>query len=154
MFAQGVPGDNLTLMQARLADVYAFKPDDVIVLGGVNDLGSDRTAVQMEATLTAIYADIVSHGYVPKPITILPFGNGATWTAPREAVRVAVNAWIKTQGYVYADVESAVGDLTNPARPVLKAAYDSGDGVHPNATGQQALADAVWAQAYGARTYA
>lgn len=111
-----------------------------VILIGTNDLGS-MTAAETIANLDAIAA------LVPNPhfVTILPFGNAADWTAPKEAKRQTINANIRARAGS-ADVESAMADLTNPAQPVLKASYDFGDGRHLNhAAGDPALAAAIFA---------
>lgn len=60
-----------------------------------------------------------------------------------EAVRDAVNAWIRTSGAFDAvvDFERAVADPADPDR--IRSALDSGDHLHPNPAGYQAMADAV-----------
>ena len=65
------------------------------------------------------------------------------WSSEFEATRQAVNAWIRTS-HVYdavIDFDRVLRDPSHPAR--LLPAYDSGDHVHPNDVGNQAMADAV-----------
>jgi lysophospholipase L1-like esterase len=54
-----------------------------------------------------------------------------------------VNAWIRSSGTFDAvvDFDQAVRDPADPRR--VLAAYDSGDHLHPNDAGYQAMADAV-----------
>jgi lysophospholipase L1-like esterase len=60
-----------------------------------------------------------------------------------EAIRQAVNTWIRTGGAFdgVVDFDQAMADPANPH--ALTAAYDSGDHLHPNAIGMQAIANAV-----------
>ena len=60
-----------------------------------------------------------------------------------EKIRLEVNRWIRTKGNFDAvvDFDAAVRDPENPAR--IKPAFDSGDHLHPNDAGSQALAGAV-----------
>ena len=61
----------------------------------------------------------------------------------REASRQAVNAWIRTSGAFdgVIDFDAVVRDPADPLR--LNPAYDSGDHLHPDDAGYQAMADAV-----------
>lgn len=60
-----------------------------------------------------------------------------------EPKRQAVNAWIRTARPYDAvvDVDRALADPSHPAR--IAPAFDSGDHLHPNDAGYQAMADAV-----------
>jgi lysophospholipase L1-like esterase len=71
--------------------------------------------------------------------TILP----GFFTPEGEAKRQAVNAWIRTSGE-YDAVIDFDRVVRNPADPSsLLPAYDSGDHVHPNVAGYEAMADAI-----------
>jgi lysophospholipase L1-like esterase len=59
-------------------------------------------------------------------------------TARSETKRAAVNAWIRESGEY-----DAVLDLAQAMGDVLQAAHDSGDGLHLNDAGYQAMADAT-----------
>ncbi len=65
------------------------------------------------------------------------------YTAAGEAKRQAVNAWIRGSGEFDAviDFDKALRDPANPGR--MLAAYDSGDHLHPNDAGYQAMANAI-----------
>lgn len=65
------------------------------------------------------------------------------YSPEHEATRQAVNAWIRTSGTFDAVVDfDAV--LRDPVQPtMLLPAYDSGDHLHPNDLGYQAMANAV-----------
>jgi lysophospholipase L1-like esterase len=73
---------------------------------------------------------------------------GATLTpagAPpaREAIRLAVNAWIRTSGAFdgVIDFDAALRNPANADR--LRRDYDSGDGIHPNDAGYEAMGAAI-----------
>ena len=78
--------------------------------------------------------------------TLTPFQAflpGIYYTADGEAKRQAVNQWIRT-GKAYdavIDFDRAMRDPGNPA--AMRPAYDSGDNLHPNDAGYQAMADAI-----------
>lgn len=124
----------------------------VIVLEGINDilLGlQDPTpcttpAVKVGADdLIAGYRRLIhdAHARGVRIVggTILPAG----FTGEPETVRDTVNTWIRTSGEfdAVADFERAVADPADPDR--IKPALDSGDHLHPNPAGYQAMADAV-----------
>ena len=78
--------------------------------------------------------------------TLTPFQAflpGIYYTAGGEAKRQAVNQWIRTSKAYDAviDFDKAIRDPRNPA--AIRAAYDSGDNLHPNDAGYQAMADAI-----------
>lgn len=148
----GLNGDRTFGLYRRLPnDVLSHMPQDVPVMIGVNDILL-FSAATIEANLRAIYTSIVVNGGRPLPITILPFGASVDWTAPAEALRLAVNAWIRTQPFTYTDGE-ALGDFTVPAQPVLKAGYST-DGKHLSYLGADVLAQLVFTTVYGGRQVA
>ena len=75
-----------------------------------------------------------------------PFGNAPD---AREAIRLEVNNWIRTtpeyDGYV--DFDAAVRDPANPRRMLPQ--YDSGDTLHPNDAGYEAMGNAVDLSLFG-----
>ena len=75
--------------------------------------------------------------------TLTPFGGSSRYTAEREAVRTAVNEWIRTSGEFdgVVDFDAAVRDPADPTRmaPGLGAA----DNLHPVDAGYTAMANAV-----------
>jgi lysophospholipase L1-like esterase len=78
--------------------------------------------------------------------TLTPFQaflSGIYYTPDGEAKRQAVNQWIRTSKAYDAviDFDKAIRDPSNPA--TIRSAYDSGDNLHPNDAGYQAMADAI-----------
>ena len=65
------------------------------------------------------------------------------FTPEKETKRKTINQWIRTgkafDGVI--DFEKAVQDPNNPDR--IKAAYDSGDHLHPGDAGYQAMGEAI-----------
>jgi lysophospholipase L1-like esterase len=118
----------------------------VILLEGINDLhaavntaGGPLTAADLIAGYQQLVAQAHRAGVRIIGGTIMPDNE----PADREAMRQAVNDWIRTgnafDGVV--DFDHAMADPANPHS--LNPPYNSGDGLHPNATGMQAMADAV-----------
>lgn len=123
-----------------------------MVFEGVNDIGTaaDDDAAQARAgdRLLAAYDQMVTmvhaRGLPVFGATITPFGgDGQAYGTPaREATRQRVNAWIRGSGRFDAvvDFDAVVRDAANAT--VLDARYDSGDHLHPNPLGYEAMADA------------
>lgn len=123
---------------------------DVILLEGINDIGNN--AGPGGAPLTAQdlidgYRNLIqqAHAAGVRIIggTLLPDKGNGYYSDAAEAVRQAVNAWIRTGGAFdgVVDFEKAVAAPADPA--ALDPAFDSGDHLHPNEAGMQALANAV-----------
>lgn len=72
-----------------------------------------------------------------------PFEGANYFTPEGEAVRQAVNAWLRAQteadGVV--DFDAVLRDSVAPSR--LQAAFHSGDWLHPSDAGYQAMAEAI-----------
>ena len=120
---------------------------DVILLEGINDIGGDHQAdsASLIAGMKQIITRLHGHGIRVLGGTITPaFGRpGSYGTQHTEDVRQQVNAWIRGSGLfdTVVDFDRAVRDPADPQR--LLAAYDSGDHLHPNDAGYQAMAAAV-----------
>lgn len=131
----GGSGERTDQMLARLAtDVITYSPDWCIVQGGGNDVTQGKTAAQIEASLTSIYAQLLAAGIRVVACTITPTINADT--ASEKAVLYAVNAWIRSyaranRGIVLCDWFNAIADATtgNPATGMTS------DGVHPSPIG-------------------
>jgi lysophospholipase L1-like esterase len=124
---------------------------EIVVLEGINDIGSSSrppspaevSPAQMIVGYEQLIARAHARGVRIFGATLPPF-QGAGYYAPAgEATREAVNTWIRTSGAFdgVIDFDAAIRDPANPLR--LDPAYDSGDHLHPNDVGYQAMADAI-----------
>lgn len=122
----------------------------VILMEGINDIGNG--AGPNGAPLTAQdlidgYKQLIkqAHDAGIRIIggTMLPDHSADYYTESHEAIRQACNQWIRTSGAFdgVIDFDQAMRDPAHPAS--VRASYDSGDHLHPNATGMQAMANAI-----------
>ena len=120
----------------------------LIVFEGVNDLGSAGTT-QTANALTSAYQTFITKAHTAGikvyGATITPFGgNGYDDAAgTHEAARQTVNSWIRTSTKFDAvtDFDQVVRDPANSR--VIRSIYDTGDHLHLNPAGYQALADSI-----------
>ncbi|MFS0695720.1 SGNH/GDSL hydrolase family protein [Streptomyces nitrosporeus] len=128
--------------------------EHLIVLLGVNDLGHPGTVAPESERVTAadligahrqIIARAHDRGLRVYGGTILPFKDDTLgfYSARNEAARQALNHWIRTSGEYdgVIDFDKALRDPSDPGR--LLARYDSGDHLHPDDEGAEAMAAAV-----------
>jgi lysophospholipase L1-like esterase len=156
-------GGNRVLTSSPVYGVSAevrFGPDvldqpgvrDVIVLEGINDIGfssgpghrgAEVSAAQIIAGYQQLIARAHARGLKVFGATLLPFQGARYYSAAGEATRAAVNHWILTSG-AFNGVINFAKVMRDPADPLrLNPAYDSGDHLHPNDAGYQAMANAV-----------
>ena len=117
---------------------------EVIVLEGVNDIGAGRnvSAGHIIAGNRRLIAQARAAGLKILGGTLTPFGGAGDWTQTGEAKRDAVNAWIRHSGAFDGVIDfAAVADPSNPE--ILNPTYDSGDHLHPNDAGYQAMANSI-----------
>jgi lysophospholipase L1-like esterase len=122
----------------------------IILLEGINDIGHGFQVPAEAVTADELIAadkQVIERAHTVGVKVIgatLPPYEGANYASEAgEAVRAALNNWIRTSGAFdgVADFDKATQDPANPKR--LRADCDSGDHLHPNDTGYQAMADAV-----------
>ena len=129
-----------------LAEWPYYAPLDtayVCVLGGINGILWGESAATCEANLQATYTALHNAGMKVVAVTLTPWKASTYWEAAEQVVTDAVNTWIlntATNVDYRVDAYTALEDVAD----TLKAAYDSGDGLHPNDAGYAALATAVY----------
>ncbi|WP_433928540.1 SGNH/GDSL hydrolase family protein [Sorangium cellulosum] len=164
MFAvvnQGLGGNRLLRDSVGPSAVSRFERDvlgtpgvtHVIVLIGINDIGmpgflgpaEKATADQMIDGLRSLADKARAKGVKAFVGTLMPFEEAFPpyYTPEGEATRQEVNTWIRgnTSYDGVIDFEAAVRDPEQPTK--LLASFDSGDHLHPNDAGHEAMATAV-----------
>ena len=120
----------------------------VIVLEGINDIGMARQAPGPSAEdLIAAHEQMVerahAHGLKIFGATLTPFEGAAYFTPAGEVKRHAFNAWMRSNqlydGVI--DFDAVVRDPQNPTKVLPR--YDSGDHLHPNDAGYEAMGNAI-----------
>jgi lysophospholipase L1-like esterase len=122
----------------------------VILMEGINDIGNNAgldggplTAQQLIDGYRGLIRQAHAAGVRIIGGTLLPDKGAGYYSESAEAIRQAANTWIRTSGQFdgVADFDKALQDPADPA--ALRAVFDSGDHLHPNEAGMQAMADAV-----------
>lgn len=127
----------------------------VVIMEGINDIGHSGSAGLTEQAVSAeeiigglrqLVARAHGAGLKAYCATLTPYEGTvfANYYSPEgETKRQAVNQWIRTAKGCDAviDFDSVVRDAARPSK--LKAEFDVGDRLHPNAAGYKAMADSV-----------
>jgi lysophospholipase L1-like esterase len=125
---------------------------DVILLEGINDIEHSYntgpcftepqvTAADIEQGDKQLIAEAHANGLKIFGATLTPVNFPAS--DPREQVREQLNNWIRTSGAFDGvfDFDKAVRDRRNPL--YFNPSDDSGDHLHPNDAGYQAMANVI-----------
>ncbi len=125
----------------------------LLILEGINDVGVGTmpnnphdtvTSEELAFGLSQLVERAHTHGIKVYLGTLMPDkGLGLYYTDAGEALRQAVNLWIRSNkvsdGVI--DFDKAVRDPADPQR--LLPAFDGGDHIHPSDAGHKAMADAI-----------
>ena len=119
----------------------------VMIFEGTNDIGSSsgtQVGDQLINAYKQIIADARKLGYKTIGATITPFcGSGQSYCqGQRDSVRQKVNQWIVANGNFDAVVDFDKILRSSSQTNQLDTKYNSGDGLHPNVAGYQAIANA------------
>ncbi|MET8202668.1 SGNH/GDSL hydrolase family protein [Micromonospora taraxaci] len=149
----GISGNKVLADGAGEAALHRFDSDvlshpgvsTVVVYEGINDIKA-HTGVTVD-DLTAGYRQLAERAHAAGRCvvgaTVTAYKGWPEYDAAGEAVRQGVNDWIRHSG-----VFDAVVDFDRITRSpydpqALLPFFDSGDHIHPNDKGMQAMADAV-----------
>ncbi|MGE3179828.1 MAG: SGNH/GDSL hydrolase family protein [Vicinamibacterales bacterium] len=163
----GIGGSRLlsqSTFQAGVPGLARFDRDVVVPTGvthvvvadmALNDIGGARenpspSADDLIVALKQLIARAHSAGIKIIGATLTPFEGAGYYTLAGDAKRQAVNQWIRASGAFDAVVDFDV-ITRDPAHPLrFLPAYDSGDHLHPNDAGYQAMGNAIDLAIFGA----
>jgi len=120
------------------------------VMLGINDIGNltqnPQEAVTAESLIAGhrqMIAYAHSRGIKIYGATLTPINGSFYYTADHEAMRRAVNKWIRTSGEYdgVIDFDKVIRDPADHSK--MLATYNSGDSLHPSDAGYRAMADAI-----------
>ncbi len=124
----------------------------LIVLEGINDIGrlshprapaDDVSVIDLETGMKQLVDR--AHTFHIKVIgaTLTPYKGAGYYSEKGEAVRSALNQWIRTSGTFdgVADFDQVTRDPENPQQYLPK--YDHGDHLHPSDAGYEAMGNAL-----------
>jgi lysophospholipase L1-like esterase len=118
----------------------------VIFLLGINDIGNGNyDAEQVITGMKEVIKRVRAKGARIYGGTLTPFAvyRAGYYTPQGELAREKVNNWIRTSG-AFDGVIDFDQILRDPKRPLMMLSqYDSGDHIHPNDAGYEAMANAV-----------
>ncbi|MFF4837515.1 SGNH/GDSL hydrolase family protein [Streptomyces sp. NPDC001315] len=123
---------------------------DVILFEGINDIGNNAGPDGGPLTAQDLingYRTLIEEAHAARVrvigATLMPDKGNGYYTPAAEAIRQNVNDWIRTSdafdGVI--DFDRAMRDPADPS--ALNPAYDSGDHVHPNDAGMEAMSEAI-----------
>ena len=119
----------------------------------INDLGSTSpapTSAQLIAGLQQLISMAHQNGIEFLCSTLTPYQGASYWTQQGETEREAYNAYVLSAGSGCDGVIDQAAATSNPSDPTMYLpAYDSGDHLHPNDAGYQAIANAVNLNLFG-----
>jgi lysophospholipase L1-like esterase len=155
---EGISGNKILLDGAGPNALARFDRDILaqngakylLILEGINDIGrlhgtpdAGLTAADLISALNQMVVRAHSHGIAVIGCTLTPYHGAGYYTENGEAIRKAVNDWIRTGGVLdgFVDFEAAVRDPSHP--DTFLPTVDPGDHLHPNDAGYKAMGDAI-----------
>jgi lysophospholipase L1-like esterase len=153
--SKGKGGQMVNQMRKRFArDVLGKGYTHVLIMGGVNDLYSDKTAgrtvAKIQSDLAAMYAAARAQGMKVIALTVAPWGGFSHHTPARAVTTRQLNSWImsqQTEGAVDAAVDTGpVLSCGDPER--LCEGLGRKDGLHWAPAGHEKLGEALFARVF------
>jgi lysophospholipase L1-like esterase len=145
---QGISGDGVANAVQRFDRDVLSQPNVKWVIfsdNPINDLGNFDPPAQTEIDqIRMMIASAHARGIKFLCSTLTPFQGASYWSAQKETGRAAINAFLRGSGSGcdgMVDQDTATHDPANPT--TYLPAFNSGDGLHPNEPGLQAIANAV-----------
>jgi lysophospholipase L1-like esterase len=153
---EGISGNKIMLDGAGPNALARFDRDVLaqsgakylLILEGINDIGrlhtvpNGTTAAELIFALDQMIQRAHAHGIVVIGCTLTPYHGAGYYTEEGEAIRKAVNEYIRGAAFDgFVDLEAAVRDPEHP--DTFLPANDPGDHLHPNDAGYKVMGDAI-----------
>ena len=157
---EGISGNRLLYDHAGPNAIARFDRDVLaqsggkylIILEAINDIGRIPKTGDPESSVTAAdlifaYTQMITrahqHSIKVYGATLTPYMGAGYASQTGEAVRQAVNQWIRSSGAFDAviDFDKTTQDPQNPT--MFLPVYDHGDHLHPSDAGYKAMADSI-----------
>jgi len=155
---EGISGNKILLDGAGPNALARFDRDVLaqsgakylLILEGINDIGrlhgtpdAGLTAADLIGALDQMILRAHTHGIAVIGCTLTPYHGAGYYTENGEAIRKAVNDWIRTGGAFdgFVDFDAAVRDPNHP--DTFLPSDDPGDHLHPNDGGYKVMGDAI-----------
>jgi lysophospholipase L1-like esterase len=126
-----------------------------VIISGINSLHDSDSAATMEGYITSTVAILLAAGIKASCIYIANVYGSTYLDSTMNTVRGTYNTWLSTycssNGYNLVDLNATMS--TTPSTNSLNAAYDSGDGIHPNKTGYGVMAGIIYSAAPQQQVY-
>ena len=141
----GYSGNTVSDMLARFNDdVLAFKPEILVIMGGINDLRAGTKGVEVIQGLNRIKYKCSFYNITPAFVTVAPINPYEMKTVSNIVATSGwlreeriVNEWIKRQTH-YVDITHELSDFNGWLRPEL-----SSDGLHPDVEGKKIIGEKI-----------
>jgi len=137
--------DRDVLARAGVKWLVLFEGINDVNFSALPDVPDDQrtTAGGLVAALEQLVDRAHAHGIKVMGGTLMPMSGLWLHNAETEAMRQAVNEWLRSSGKLdaVADFDAATRDPRQPTR--LRPDFDSGDHIHPNDAGNAAMANAI-----------
>ena len=162
---EGISGNQVLKDGAGIAAVARFDRDVldvpgvewVMILESINDIGAiargggPLTAADLIGALDQMVEQAHMHGIKVAGCTLTPYGGAGYYSDAGEAIRSAVNDWIRKGGAFDAvvDFDAAVRDPANPKE--FRADMHAGDHLHPSDAGYAVMANSVDLSIFGGK---
>jgi lysophospholipase L1-like esterase len=120
----------------------------LILLEGINDIdwldpSENVSAEELIIGISQLITRAHAHGITVFAATLTPYGGADGFSEKGDLARTALNNWYRTAGVVdgVIDFDKVTRDPSKPT--AFNPAYDSGDHLHPNDAGYEAMANSV-----------
>jgi len=159
-FNHGIGANMTNQMQRRFKkDILDKGYNEVIILGGVNDIASGRKLETIQKALLEMYTAAKAKGMRVIAMTITPWGtfqdrpeNRKRFPKDVQEKTIALNQWIweqKSKGIVHEVIDLYPKMVDKDGRSLKKEFR--GDGLHPSPAGQREMGRIIFETSYRIR---